>query len=78
MYSSLSAWAAFPLRQGYAHDDADTDRKATCFVATLRGMYLFTGEGMVIAGQDTLPNPATGFDVYDGNGSVHAVGTFLT
>ena len=50
--------------------------KATCSVATLRGMYLFEGGGLIIAGQDHIPFAAAGYEVYDGKGIMTSVGTY--
>ena len=60
--------------QGAAQDAAGTG-KARCSLATLRGMYLFAGDGVIIEGDDQVPFAAAGYEVYHGNGKVDVVVT---
>jgi hypothetical protein len=46
-----------------------------CSEATLHGTYLFAYAGVDITGEDQVPFAGAGYEVFDGNGKVKAVGS---
>jgi hypothetical protein len=57
---------------GYAKDETEA---AKCSEATLKGTYLFAGDGVAIKGDDQLPFSYAGYEVFDGQGKVKQVFT---
>jgi hypothetical protein len=57
--------------RGFA--DEENASGAKCSKATLHGTYLVAYQGVEIKGDEQLPFADAGYDVFDGNGKVHAV-----
>jgi len=69
----VGAAALTTVGAGYAKDE-DTAR-AKCSEATLKGTYLFDGDGVEIKGDEQLPFALAGYEVFDGNGKIDSVFT---
>src|SRR5437764_11624842 len=47
--------------------------EAQCSLATLKGTYVFTFDGVQIVGSDRVPLASAGVATYDGQGHLHGV-----
>jgi hypothetical protein len=63
------------LTVGAGYAKGENTSKAKCSEATLKGTYLFAGDGVAIKGDDQLPFSYAGYEVFDGNGKVNQVFT---
>ena len=72
---ALIAVGSLAVGQGSAQDAAGTGT-ARCSLATLRGMFLFTEDGVIIEGQDQVPFAVAGYEVHDGKGNVTGVSSY--
>src|SRR5215212_2968391 len=61
------------LTVGAGYAKGENTAKAKCSEATLKGTYLFAGDGVAIKGDDQLPFSYAGYEVFDGNGKVKQV-----
>jgi hypothetical protein len=61
------------LTVGAGYAKGENTSKAKCSEATLKGTYLFAGDGVAIKGDDQLPFSYAGYEVFDGNGKVKQV-----
>jgi hypothetical protein len=63
--------AVLAVGTGYAKDEENAGAK--CSEATLKGTYLFDGDGVEIKDNEQLPFALAGYEVFDGNGKVKTV-----
>ncbi len=61
------------LTVGAGYAKGENTAKAMCSEATLKGTYLFAGDGVAIKGDEQLPFSYAGYEVFDGNGKVKQV-----
>ena len=61
------------LAVGRGFADNENAARAKCSEATLHGTYLAAFDGVEIKGNDQRPFAIAAYDVFDGNGKVHAV-----
>src|SRR5215210_667876 len=65
--------------RGFAEDNGDNGdenaSRAKCSKATLDGTYLLAYDGVDIAGNKQVPFAGAAYEIYDGNGKIHDVGS---
>lgn len=73
--AAAAAAVAFATSAGATHAPAGQAASRRCGLATLRGTYLFEGDGWSVSGSTTTPLAFAGSERYDGSGHVQGIST---